>query len=100
MKSQLKFGLWPASRAPARQLVELTAAARAQGLSAIEELDRLGVSVRFEDGRARFHGRSPALSPAARRIVERLGDVIEACLIEREPMERGSWEAFTTSTKT
>ena len=82
-KSDVEFGLWPASRAAAHQPVELTAAARAQGLSAIAELDRLGVVVKLEEGRAQFRGKAAALSPAARRIVEKLGDVIEGTLIER-----------------
>jgi hypothetical protein len=91
-KAQLRFGLWPDAPAPTRQPSELTAAAKQQGLKAIEELDRLGVTMKIEDGRARFRlatsvrgaGKAVALSPAARRIVERQGDLIEACLKEHK----------------
>ena len=90
-RALLRHGLWPDTPAPAKEPVELTAAARSQGLSAIEELDRLGVAVVLNEGGARFRlatsvrgaGKAAALSPAARRIVERQGDLIEACLIER-----------------
>lgn len=98
-RALLRYGLWPdipmtghpaSSRAP----VELTAAARAQAIRAIGELNRLGVSVTLDNGKARFRlaanvrgaGSLAIMPTAARRIVEKLGDVIEACLQqERTP---------------
>jgi hypothetical protein len=78
-KALLKLGLWPPSRAPNNQPTELTPAARTQGLRAIEELGRLGVSVRLEEGKARFRSLY-AMPSAARRIIEVKGDLIEASL--------------------
>jgi hypothetical protein len=80
-KARLRDGLWPDAPASMKEPVELTNAARAQGLDAIAELDRLGVAATLEDGRARFRGRTAGLSPAARRIIECWGDVVEAVLI-------------------
>jgi hypothetical protein len=95
-KALLRCGLWPDIPVATKEPVELTAAARAQGLNAIEELGRLGVVVTLDDGKARFRlatsvrgaGKAVALGPAARRIVERQGGLIEATLLEREPWRR------------
>jgi hypothetical protein len=85
-KALLKFGLWLDVPAAAREPTELTPAARAQGRQAIEDLDKLGVSVALDDsGRARFRCRWPVTPVAARRLVERFADVIEVCLQQQEP---------------
>jgi hypothetical protein len=88
-RALIHWGLWPDIPAATKEPVELTAAARAQGLRAIEELNRLGVVVTLDSGRARFRlatsvrgaGTTATLSPAAKRIVERQGDLIEGTLI-------------------
>lgn len=90
-RALLRHDLW-SNVPPTKEPVELTRAARAQGLRAIEELGRLGVVVRLEGGRAQFRmgvsvrgtGIQTVMPPAARRIVEKLGDVIEATLMERK----------------
>ena len=69
--------------APAHQPAELTVAARRLAASALEELNRLGVTVELDKaGKAHFRAtRIPP--PAARLTIERQGDLIEAYLIER-----------------
>jgi hypothetical protein len=79
-RALLKFGQWPDIKAT-KEPVELTAAARALALNAIEELGRLGVTVTLDGfNRARFRCRWPVMPVAVRRIVEAKGDLIEACL--------------------
>jgi hypothetical protein len=82
-KSQLRYGQWPDSPAPAHHPVGLTVAARRLAEAALEELGRFGVAVTLDKtGRAHFR---PTYSPsrAARLAIERHGDLIEAYLIER-----------------
>jgi hypothetical protein len=83
LKSQLRFGQWPHIPAPARLQPELTVAVRRLAAAALEELGKLGVTVTLsESGRAHFSGGRFA-PPAARLTIERQGDLIESCLIER-----------------
>jgi chromosome condensin MukBEF MukE localization factor len=89
-RALLRYGLWPDIPALTKEPVELTAAAKAQGLNALEALHRLGVVVTVDDGKARFRlatsvqgaGKATALSPAARRVIERDGDLIETTLVQ------------------
>ena len=83
-RALLKFGLWPAAPASIKEPTELTPAARAQGERAIMELDRLGVTVKLEGGKARFRSAQLVMPAAARRIIEAMGDLIEATLINGE----------------
>ena len=83
IKSQLRFGLWPESKEREHHHVGLTVAARRLAEATFEELGRLGVIVNLEGGKARFRSTKP-LPPAAMRIVETHGDVIEAYLREKE----------------
>ena len=54
-KSQLRFGQWPDSPAPAHDAVGLTVAARRLAEAALEELGRFdGVVTLDEEGKARF----------------------------------------------
>jgi hypothetical protein len=83
-RSQLRYvGQWPDDPAPANHPAELTVAARRLAAAALEELNRLGVSVELDKaGKAHFHAmRIPP--PAARLTIERQGDLIETYLIER-----------------
>jgi hypothetical protein len=90
IRSQLRYvGLWPAGHAPMRQPAELTPAAKRLAMSAIEQLNRLGVTVTLDtdalDGRSGIRARFrsvKAMPSTARRIVEIHGDLIEAHLIE------------------
>ena len=62
---------------------ELTVAARRAAQAALEELNRLGVAVELDKaGKAHFRT-TRILPPAARLMIERQGDLIEAYLIER-----------------
>lgn len=74
--------MWPEAP-PAREPIELTAAARRQAEAALEQLKRAGVKAHLDGaGRARF--RSHKVPPvAARLIIERMGDQIEAVLNAR-----------------
>ena len=83
IRAQLHDGLWPESRATAHHPSELTVAAKRLAASALEGLNRLGVTVGLDKaGKASFHAtRIPP--PAARLTIERQGDLIEAYLIER-----------------
>ena len=54
-------------------------AARRLAAAALEELNTFGVAVTLEAGRARFRSIKP-LPPAAKRIVETHGDLIETYL--------------------
>jgi hypothetical protein len=84
IKSQLRFGLWPDSPAPAHHHVGLSVPARCLAESALEELGRFGVVATLDDeGKARFHSTKP-LPPAAMRTFETHGDLIEAYLREKE----------------
>jgi hypothetical protein len=77
----------PESKERARHDVGLTIAARRLAESALEELGRLGVVAALDDeGRARFRA-TRALPPAARRVVETFGDVVEVYLRERNSGE-------------
>jgi hypothetical protein len=78
----LRGGRWPETL-PSREPVELAPAAKKQAEAAIEELQRAGVTAALDDeGRVRFRSAwAPPL--AVRMIIERMGDVIEALLIER-----------------
>jgi hypothetical protein len=73
VQSQLRrFGYWPDGRpASANQPAELTVAARRLAATALEELNRLGVTTELNKaGRAHFHAtRIPP--PAARLTIER-----------------------------
>jgi hypothetical protein len=80
----LRYGLWPDIPVSAKEPVELTTAARARGLHAIEELSRLGVTVTIEDGRLRFRSSRVVMPAAARRIVETHGHLLEAVLRQGE----------------
>jgi hypothetical protein len=82
-RAQLRGGLWPETRAQAHVPAELATAARRQAENAIAELLRLGVGVSLDgSGRARFKSaKTPPL--AARLLIERLADSIEALLRER-----------------
>jgi hypothetical protein len=83
-RAQLRyFGQWPDGPASTNQPAELTVAARRVAAAALEELNRLGVTVELDKaGKAHFHAtRIPP--PAARLTIERQGDLIEAYLIER-----------------
>ena len=83
IKSQLRFGQWPESRAPAHHPSSLTVAARRLAESALEELGGFGVVATLDDeGKARFRSTKP-LPPAAMRIFETHADLIEAYLIDR-----------------
>jgi hypothetical protein len=80
LRSQLRQGRWPETRTSVEP-VELTIAARRQAEAAIAELSRIGVRVGLDGaGRARFSGK---MAPVAARIIERMGDLIEAYLAER-----------------
>ena len=89
-KSQLRhFGYWPPSRAAAHDPPQLTVAAKRLAMSAIEELNRLGVTVTLDkdaqDGRSGIRARFrsvKAMPSAARRMIELRGDLVEAHLIE------------------
>jgi hypothetical protein len=83
-RSQLRYvGQWPDGRAPPGQPAELTVAARRMAASALEELNRLGVTAEL-DRAGKAHFRSVRIPPpAARSMIERQGDLIEAYLIER-----------------
>jgi hypothetical protein len=84
IKSQLRFGLWPESKEREHHHVGLTVAARRLAEATFEELGRFGVVATLDDeGKARFRSIKP-LPPAAMRIVETHGDVIEAYLREKE----------------
>jgi hypothetical protein len=80
IKSQLKYGLLSDGSTP--EPARLTRAARDLAASALAELDRLGVAVTLETGRARFRGAGLASSDV-RRMIERHGDLIEAFLVDR-----------------
>jgi hypothetical protein len=83
IKSQLRFGLWPESKAPASHHVGLTLAAKRLAQSTLAELTRLGVSVTIDDeGRARFRT-TKLLSPAAKRLIETHADLLESWLREK-----------------
>jgi hypothetical protein len=83
-KSQLRyFGQWPDGLAPTNQPAELTVAAMRLAAAALEELNRLGVTVGLDKaGRAHFHATRIIPPPAARLTIERQGDLIEAYLVE------------------
>jgi hypothetical protein len=82
-KALLRFGLWPDGRAPTSQPAELTNAARRTAATAIEELNKLGVTAELDKaGKAHFRS-TRILPPAARLLIERQGDLIESFLIER-----------------
>ena len=76
IKSQLRFGLWPESKEREHDHMGLTVAAR-----------RLADSALDDEGRARFRAIRD-LPPAAKRIVETHGDVIEVYLREKESNQR------------
>ena len=85
IKSQLRYGQWPEAKEREHHHVGLTVAARRLAELALEELGRLGVAATLDDeGRARFRA-ARVLPPAARRIVETHGDVIETYLREKGP---------------
>jgi hypothetical protein len=84
-RSQMRYvGQWPDGYGPSNHPAELTVAARRLAASALEELNRLGVTVELDKaGRAHFRAkRIPP--PAARLTIERQGDLIETYLIERK----------------
>ena len=82
-RSQLRFGLWPDSPAPAHHPAGLTVAARRLAESTLEELGRFGVAATLDaEGKARFRSIKP-LPPAAMRTFETHSDLIEAYLIDR-----------------
>ena len=73
-KAQLRYGLWPDSPAAARLQPELTVAARRMAASALEELNRLGVTVGLDKaGKAHFPSVRIPLRDA-RLTIERHGD--------------------------
>lgn len=81
-KALLRFGLWPDGRAPTSQPAELTNAARRAAATAIEELNKLGVTAEL-DKAGKAHFRSDRIpSRDARLTIERHGDLIEPFLIE------------------
>jgi hypothetical protein len=82
-KSQLRYGQWPDTPASAHHPAGLTVAAQRLAATALEGLNRLGVTVGLDKaGEAYFHAtRIPP--PAARLTIERQGELIEAYLIER-----------------
>ena len=83
-KSQLRYcGYWLDGPAPMNHPAELTVAARRLAMSALEDLNRLGITVELDKaGRAHFRSvRIP--SRDARLAIERQGDLIETYLIER-----------------
>jgi hypothetical protein len=90
-KSQLRFvGLRPDSSAPMNQPPELTVVGRRMAVSALDGLNGLGVAVEL-DKAGRAHFRSVRIAPpAARLMIERQGDLIEAYLIERARQEADS----------
>ena len=83
VRSQLRFGQWPTSSVPAHQPAELTDRARSAAESALADLKAAGVTVTLDkSGRARFRsGRIPP--PAARLLIEKMGDAVEALLVEQ-----------------
>jgi hypothetical protein len=82
-RAQLRSGLWPESGAPGHVAIELAPAAKRQAEAAILELERYGVTAALDgDGRVRFKSaRTPPV--AARLLIERMADSIEALLRER-----------------
>jgi hypothetical protein len=81
-KAQLRY--WPDGSAPMNYPAELTVAAKRVAASALEELNRLGVSVRLDKaGRANFRA-AKVLPPAAKRMIEIHGDLIEAYLLTEQ----------------
>ena len=76
IKSQLCFGQWPEAREHEHHHAGLTVAARRHADSALDD-----------EGRARFRAIRD-LPPAAKRIVETHGDVIEVYLREKESNQR------------
>jgi hypothetical protein len=95
IRSQLRFGLWPDSPAPAHHPAGLTVAARRLAEAALEELGRLGVVVTLdEEGKARFRA-TYTPSRAARFAIERHGDLIEAYLRERRDIADDGLETWS-----
>jgi hypothetical protein len=88
IKSQLRFGLWPDSlpstgSGSAQHPAGLTVAARRLAEATLEDLGRHAV-VAALDKTGRAHFRPTRMLPlAARLAIERLGDLIEADLVER-----------------
>jgi hypothetical protein len=88
-KSQLRYGQWPDSPASAHHPAGLTVAAQRLAATALAELNRPGVTVEL-DKAGKAHFRSVRIPPpAARLMIERQGDLIEAYLIERAKQESG-----------
>ena len=82
-RSQLRYGRWLDSPVPMHHPPELTIAAQRLGMSALAELNRLGVTVTLDEA-GRAHFRSVKVPPPAEGLtIERQGDLIEAYLIER-----------------
>lgn len=84
IKSQISNGqiVWPETRAPASHVVGLTIAARKLAEATLTELTRLGVTVAIDDeGRARFRT-TKVLPPAAKRLIETHGDLLESFIKE------------------
>ena len=79
----LRYGQWPESKERSA-MMSVSRSRRAASLDRrSEELGRLGVAVTLDaEGRARFRA-SRDLPPAAKRIVETHGDVIEAHLRDK-----------------
>ena len=87
-KSQLRaFGQRPGSPASARHQPELTVAARRLAESVLLDLELHGVSVRLEEGRARF--RTSEITPATvKGAIGTHGDLVEAFLQQQRPQGR------------
>ena len=82
IKSQLRSGMWPDSKALASHHIGLTIAARRLAESTLTELTRLGVTVAIDDeGRARFRT-TKVLPPTAKRLIETHADLIETFIKE------------------
>jgi hypothetical protein len=83
-RSQLRYiGPGPDGLVPTNHPAELTVAARRIAMSALEELNRLGVDVALDEA-GKAHFRATRIPPSAARLtIERQGDLIEAYLIER-----------------
>ena len=82
VKSQLRFGQWPAGRAEASVTPELSIAAKRLAADAIEMLRRNGVVIGLEGKRVRFTP-TRSMPMDARRAIELHAALIETFLIEQ-----------------